>query len=82
MKVFFGEGFGGPAGGVDDADGMAAVEDGDSEGVCPAGVGAGLGEAAGAGDREGRLGGFGDEPYHAPLRRREVPVVAAEGREV
>ena len=33
VQVFFGEGFGGPTGGVDDADGLAVVEDGDGEGV-------------------------------------------------
>jgi hypothetical protein len=47
VEVFFGERFGRVAGRVDDADGTVVAEDRDGEGVCPAGVGAGLGEAGG-----------------------------------
>lgn len=71
MEVFVGKGLDRVAGSVDDADGLPALEDGDGEGVCPAGVGAGLGEAPGTGNREGWLGGFDDELDHVAVRRCE-----------
>ena len=74
MEVFFSEGFGGVAGSVDDANGTFVAEDRDGEGVHPAGVGAGLGEPAGAGNGEGGLGGFGDQLDHAAVRGGELVV--------
>ena len=65
MEVFLGELFGGVAGGVDDAHRVIPVEDWDGQGAGPAGVGAGLGEASGAGHYEGGLGGAENELYGA-----------------
>ncbi len=67
MEVQLGELLGGEAGGVEDADGLVAVEDGDGQGASPAGVGASLGEPSGTGYHEGRLAGAEDHLYRAAV---------------
>ena len=57
---------------VDDADGAFLVEDRDRQGVCVAGVGAGLGEASRSCHGQGGLGGFDDEVYYASVRDGQV----------
>jgi hypothetical protein len=71
VEVFLGELFGGVAGGVDDAHRVIPVEDWDGQGAGPAGVGAGLRKASGAGYYEGGLGGAENELYGASVGGRE-----------
>ena len=71
MKFFFGELFGGVAGGIDDPYRMVSTEDRDGQGVRPAGIGASLREAPGAGNQEGGLEGTEHELYGAFVGGRE-----------
>ena len=51
---------------------MIVVDDRNCQGVGPAGVRAGLGQASRAGHGQGGVGGLDDQVYHAPVRGGEI----------